>query len=137
MSRQRNCSVKLVLAALALCSVFALSTLLAEQTVENADYMPITAASPRLGPIVVVEVTLPSRDALDELVRAEYDISNVRGNVVTIYASLEELEQLRLTGYPLCELEPRIPRLEIMGVGGYHIVIGWLSVTRSLPHTIR
>jgi len=80
----------------------------------------ITAADPRLGPVVVVEVTFPDRNALDELARAGYDISNVQGNVATIHASLEELEQLKQTGYPLREIEPRMRGFDIMALGSYH-----------------
>ena len=80
----------------------------------------ISAAGPRLGPVVVVEVTFPDRDALDELARAGYDISNVQGNVATIYASLEELERLKETGYPLREIGPRTKGFELMSLGGYH-----------------
>jgi len=79
-----------------------------------------SAADPRLGKIVVVEVTFPVRDALDELARSGYDISNVQGNVATIYASLEELELLKETGYPLHEIEPRARGFELMALGGYH-----------------
>ncbi len=79
-----------------------------------------SAAGPRLGKIVVVEVTFPVRDALDELARSGYDISNVQGNVATIYASLEELELLKETGYPLHEIEPWARGFELMALGGYH-----------------
>jgi hypothetical protein len=82
----------------------------------------IAAAGPRLGPIVVVEVTFPDRDALGQLARAGYDISNVQGNVATIYASLEELERLKQTGYPLREREQpsRQEGFDIMALGNYH-----------------
>jgi len=86
----------------------------------NVESASITAAGPRLGTIVVVEVTIPNRDALDELAGAGYDISNVQGNVVTIYTSLEELERLKETGYPLREIEPRTQGFELMALGGYH-----------------
>jgi carboxypeptidase D len=71
---------------------------------------------------VVVEVTFPDRDALDRLAREGYDISNVRANVATIYASLEELDRLKQTGYPLREIEPQ-PQpegFELMALGGHH-----------------
>lgn len=80
----------------------------------------ITTEGPRLGTIEVVEVTIPNRDDLNELARAGYDISNVEGNVVTIYASLEELQQLKGTGYPLREVEPRMRGFELMALGSYH-----------------
>ena len=87
---------------------------------DETDSTAITAAGPRLGPVVVVEVTFPDRNALDELARAGYDISNVQGNVATIHASLEELERLKQTGYPLREIEPRMRGFDIMALGGYH-----------------
>ncbi len=82
----------------------------------------ITAEGPRLGTIVVVEVTIPNRDALNELARAGYDISNVQGNVVTIHASMEELDKLKQTGYSLREIErqPKPPGFELMALGDYH-----------------
>jgi len=88
----------------------------------NAESAGITAAGPRLGTIVVVEVTIPKRDALDELARAGYDISNVQGNIVTIYATLEELERLKETGYEYREIErqPQPEGFELMALGGYH-----------------
>jgi carboxypeptidase D len=88
----------------------------------NADLGIISAAGPRPGTVVVVEVTFPDRDALNKLVRAEYDISNVQGNVATIYASLEELERLKQTGYPLREIErqPKPGSFDIMALGVYH-----------------
>jgi hypothetical protein len=85
----------------------------------NAERPGITPASPRLSTIVV-EVTITNDSDLDELARAGYDISNVQGNVVTIYASLEELEQLKGTGYSLREIEPRIQSFKLMALGGYH-----------------
>jgi hypothetical protein len=93
------------------------------QTVDsNVEPAGITAAGPRLGTIVVVEVTIPNRDALDELARAGYDISNVQGNVVTIYASLEELERLKQTGfeYRKIERQPQPQGFELMALGSYH-----------------
>jgi len=84
-----------------------------------------TAASdtgPRLGHVKVVEITFPDREALGELARAGYDISNVQGNVATIHVSLQELEQLKQTGYPLHEIEQQPPRedFDIMALGSYH-----------------
>ena len=88
---------------------------------ENSTAQPagITVTGPRLGTIVV-EVTIPNRDALNELARTGYDISDVQGNVVTIYASLEELERLKETGYPLREIEPRMQGFKLMALGSYH-----------------
>ncbi len=86
----------------------------------NVESAIITAEGPRLGPITIVEVIIPNRDALDKLAGAGYDISNVQGNVVTIYASLEEIERLKETGYPLREIEPQPQGFEPMALGIYH-----------------
>ncbi|MBL7184999.1 MAG: hypothetical protein ISS70_01630 [Phycisphaerae bacterium] len=112
---------KLVLVGVVFCSSFAFPKFLSGQTGENdRDSTSITAVGPRLGPVMVVEVTFPNRDALNELARTGYDISNVQGNVATIYASLEELERLKQTGLPLREIEPRTQGFELMALGGYH-----------------
>ena len=94
------------------------------QTEDNntTDSRIISAAGPRLGTVIVVEVTIPDRDALGELARAEYDISKVRDNIVTIYATEAELERLRQTGYPLREIrrDPQPQNAEVMALGSYH-----------------
>jgi len=54
---------------------------------------------PRLGPITVVQLLLPDRPALDELIAQGYNISNVRGDLVTIYATDQELNRLSEAGY--------------------------------------
>ncbi|HUU15626.1 MAG TPA: M14 family zinc carboxypeptidase [Sedimentisphaerales bacterium] len=101
---------------------FLLSAAIGQTENSNVESAGITAAGPRLGTIVVVEVTIPNRDALDKLAGAGYDISNVQGNVVTIYASLEELERLKQTGYPLREIDrqPQPEGFELMALGVYH-----------------
>lgn len=88
----------------------------------ETDSTVITAAGPRLGPIVVVEVTFPNRDALDELARAGYDISSVQGDVAEIYATEEELGQLKEASYDYHEIErqPLAQDISIMALGGYH-----------------
>ena len=88
----------------------------------NGESAIITAEGPRLGTIVVIKVTIPNRDALDELARAGYDISNVQGNVVTIYATLDELDKLKETGYEYSEIErqPQPQGFELMALVDYH-----------------
>jgi len=110
--------MRLLLIALIIASAVSVVSGQTEDSETNS--AAITAAGPRLGPFVVVEVTFPDRDALDELARAGYDISNVQGNVATIYASLEELERLKQTGYPLREIRPRTKGFDMMALGGYH-----------------
>ena len=110
--------MRLLCVGIVFCLTFALPQFLAAQTGKNdPEFAGLTAAGPRLGPGVVVEVTFPDREALDELARAGYDISNVQGNVATIYASLEELERLKQTGYPLREIKPRTQGFDIMDLG--------------------
>ncbi len=101
---------------------FLLSAAIGQTKDSNAESAGITAAGPRLGTIVVVEVTIPNRGALDQLAGAGYDISNVQGNIVTIYASLEELERLKQTSYPLREIkrQPQPHSIDIMALGVYH-----------------
>ncbi|MHC4594256.1 MAG: M14 family zinc carboxypeptidase [Planctomycetota bacterium] len=118
MKRLNGFRMSLVLIGFVACLVVSAAT--GETEDNDTDSTTITAPGPRLGTIVVVEVTIPNRDALDELARAGYDISNVQGNVVTIYATLEELERLKETGYSLREIEPQTQSIELMALGGYH-----------------
>ncbi len=59
----------------------------------------LTAAGPRPGPVSIVEVAVPDRDAQLKLLDGEYDVSNVRGDVITIYATGEELRRLEQSGF--------------------------------------
>ncbi|MHC4462656.1 MAG: M14 family zinc carboxypeptidase [Planctomycetota bacterium] len=84
------------------------------------------AAGPRLGVISVVEVKIAERKELEELIEAGYNISNVRGNIVTIYATQEELEVLRDAGYTPVKIEQQqLSKVEERkagkkGLGVYH-----------------
>jgi carboxypeptidase D len=75
-------------------------------------------AGPRLGPISVVEVTVPTPAAVQQLIGAGYNIDNVRGNVVTIYATQEEVQQLRDAGYAVVEIERQPNPAKVLGA--YH-----------------
>jgi hypothetical protein len=101
---------------------FLLSAAIGQTEDSNTESTGITAEGPRLGTIVIVEVTIPNRDALNELAGAGYDISNVQSNVVTIHATLEELEKLKQTGYEYRQIErqPQPPGIELMELGEYH-----------------
>ncbi len=101
---------------------FLLSAAIGQTEDSNVESTHITAAGPRLGTIVVVEVTIPNRDALNELAGAGYDISNVQGNVVTIHATLEELEKLKQSGYEYRQIErqPQSQGIELMDLGEHH-----------------
>lgn len=54
--------------------------------------------------VTIVEVDLPDRAAVNALVADGYDVSNVRGNTVTIYATDEELSRLESSGYAFVEV---------------------------------
>ena len=75
-------------------------------------------AGPRLGPISVVEVMIPTPAAVQQLIDAGYDVDNVRGNVVTIYAAQEEVQQLRDAGYAVVEIERQPNPAKVLGA--YH-----------------
>ena len=76
------------------------------------------AAGPRTGPIAVVYVTLSGNQSVNDLVAGGYDIGNVRGSVVTIYATPEELRQLREAGYSYVDITPSRPAAKAWD--GYH-----------------
>lgn len=75
--------------------------LCAVSAVVNAD---VPQARP--GPVHVMEVTVPDREAVSDLVARGYDISAVHGRAVTIHATDDELNQLFQTGYPYVEVKP-------------------------------
>ena len=69
-----------------------------------------SAAGPRSGPVQVVEITVSGPQALDALVRGGYDVSGVRGTRVTLYATPEEVEQLRQEGYAPVAVPPAVEK---------------------------
>jgi len=87
----------------------------------------VPAEKPRLGPITVVEVVLPGRAALDELIGEGYNISNVRGDIVTIYATDQELNLLRKAGYDYQITEAKDTATK--DLGDYH---SYASLTADL-----
>ncbi len=91
------------------------------------DAVAAPAQKARLGRITVVEVVLPGRAALDELIRQGYDISSVRGDIATIYATDEELGSLAQVGYDYRAVEIRVPGGK--QPGGYH---DYASLTADL-----
>jgi hypothetical protein len=90
----------------------------------------ITAAGPRPGPVAVIEVPLPDRQALDELTRQGYNITNLAGNLATIYATPEELERLKEKGYDYRQIgsQPAPPEV-LPKAAQYH---DYSSVTSEL-----
>ncbi|HEO70149.1 MAG TPA: hypothetical protein ENN80_02725 [Candidatus Hydrogenedentes bacterium] len=57
------------------------------------------AAGPRFGAVVVIEVDIADADARQALIDGPYDVSNVRGDTVELYATPEEVAQLESEGY--------------------------------------
>ncbi|MHC4259637.1 MAG: M14 family zinc carboxypeptidase [Planctomycetota bacterium] len=93
------------------------------------------AAGPRAGVISVVEVTIAERRELEELVEAGYNISNVRGNVVTIYATLKELGSLKAMGLEPVVIErqgPGIPKRMPPGKKGLGVYHDYATLTAEL-----
>jgi len=81
----------------------------------------------RLGRVTVVEVVLPARAVLDELIRQGYDISSVRGDIATIYATDEELGSLTQAGHDYRVVEIQEPGGKQLS--GYH---DYASLTADL-----
>jgi len=83
-----------------------------------------TADGPRIGTVYIVEVTVPDAAHRAELVAAGYDVSNVRGNVVTIYAAPDEVRALEATGWPIRQVgvQPAPPEYDVLtkALGVYH-----------------
>ncbi|MFC1738501.1 M14 family zinc carboxypeptidase [Planctomycetota bacterium] len=83
------------------------------------------AAGPRAGVISIVEVLISDREELNDLIKAGYNISNVKRDVVTIYATQQEVQSLRDAGYKPEEIDrQRLSKLEekagSKGLGLYH-----------------
>lgn len=93
------------------------------------------AAGPRTGEIVVVEIVVGSREEIDTLTAAGYDIDRVKGSVVIIYATTEEVVALQHAGYIPREIDrqprPRkqAPNPQAKGAGVYH---SYASLTSDL-----
>lgn len=76
------------------------------------------AAVPRLGPISVLEVTVPGPDDARNIVKSGYDVDNVRGNVLMIYATQDEFQRLKDAGYGVVQIERQPNPAKLLG--GYH-----------------
>ena len=65
MKEQQDYTIKLMVFLVVICTPLIFPRILRGQSgVNEIDYTSITAAGPRLGPIVIVEVTIPDQDAL-------------------------------------------------------------------------
>ena len=92
-------------ATLALClAVFA-----SPQAQTLSLYSGGKGAGPRQPPVTKVEVTVPDRTSLDQLVRAGYDVESVRTNRAIVFADDEELANLRAAGWEVQILKPAAP----------------------------
>ena len=94
---------------------------IASVLISSALVLGAVGNGPRLGPITVVEVVLPDRSALYELTEAGFNVSGVTGNLATVYATVEELEELTASGYEFQEVEQEPPD---KALGGYHNYAG-------------
>jgi carboxypeptidase D len=61
----------------------------------------VDSAGPRKGVISIIEVQIRDRRQLDVLVKAGYNISDVRGKRIEIYATDSELAELRKLGFEI------------------------------------
>ena len=83
-----------------------------------ASLLAASASDPRPGPIAVVDVTVAGREEVQALVAGGYDIGNVRGNVVTVYATAGELRTLTSNGYSFA-VTGRQPHGGVKAPAGY------------------
>ena len=84
-------------------STLVFSLLLAETLWAQTDIQqlaPGKGAGPRLGKIVLVELTPPDRPSAERLALLGYDVVSL-GNTVRLYADLDELQQLEALGWRL------------------------------------
>lgn len=80
-------------------------------------------AGPRLGPIRQIEITVTNRAGLDRLAEAGYDVANVSGGRVVLFADEEELADLHDRGWEWKVVEPRPAAqegLSAKGLGAYN-----------------
>lgn len=80
----------------------------------------------RPGTVTVVEVRLPARANLDELIAEDFNIANVRRNTVTIYAAEQELGRLPELGYDYRIVDTKTATKDL---GSYH---DYASLTTEL-----
>jgi len=95
------------------------------------DIASVVQRSRVMGRVYVIEVTLPTREALDELIRQGYDVTGVRYNVATIYAVPEELACLDKAGYTYRQIDQQ-PRLEYFAAAGPNAYHDYESLTADL-----
>ena len=68
----------------------------------------------RPGTVLIVEITVGSPAEIDVLTEAGFLVTNVRGSVVTLYATADEVAQLRARGYGCVEVgrQPGLPEVK-------------------------
>ncbi len=88
----------------------------------------LTAGGARPGPVSILEVTVPDADERSEIIRGTYNVSNVQGEVVTVYATPAERRQLEAAGYAVVEIgqDPSPPQFlsDAKALGSYHSYAG-------------
>lgn len=77
----------------------------------------------RPGLVAVVRITVDDREELDALTEAGFDISNVQGSEVTIYATWREVDRLRSAGYSPVQIAVN-PRTDVFAQRGAGKVLG-------------
>ncbi len=87
-------------------------------------------AGPRHADVTKVEVALPDRAGLDELVRAGYDVDSVKTNCAIVFADADELANLRAAGWKFKILPSApAPGSTAKGLGAYN---GYTNLTAML-----
>ena len=84
----------------------------------------------RLGPVYVLDVTVPDQASLHEIVESGYDVASVHGLTATVYATPAERQTLLATGWPVTEVDQTADIEKTLGV--YHT---YDSLTTELVET--
>ncbi len=78
------------------------------------------AAGPRSGPVVALDVQVPTREALERLYSGGFDIDDVRHGVASVYATKEEVTRLEALGLAFSESEEEAEAARAKDLGTYH-----------------
>lgn len=90
--------------------------------VSSASTIPeaFQAAGPRSGPIVALDVQVPTREALEQLYAGGFDIDDVRHGVATVYADEDDVRRLAMLGLAYSESEDEAESARAKDLGTYH-----------------
>ena len=91
---------------------------------------------PHVGPVCVVEVTLPHPgEDVDRLSEAGFSVSSLNGNVATVYATVDELLWLKAQGYSytVAQQQPGTlaPKRGTKALGEYHSYADMTTLLQS------